>query len=411
MKKLQLLLAVALMAGVACWPFDDAQPLAEMTVRAQSGSVVLLRAGEAIEVTDDTAVQPGDLIRTLDGGVASLRLEGDRQATLTSPSLGRAELAVVATDVLESRTGSLLAKTEDPMKVRFGDVIAQSSAGTFRVDQRAGAARVGTFEGAARLTAPGEATVAVPRLHEAPASAGDVRDERPYRLDPSDPFDKTELAPIVELESRLQQLTAGFTPQLGNQRPTLAYFQVLADGTNVSPIRPYLGRQPAELLTAFTIAIHTDKPFGDAIEEAFDYRAQGGQWSVIAGIMRSRPQLVLADLSDMLVATGAVDGGEGDAAEFSVAAAEAADEGTTISDGGDPGDTGGSGSGGGTGGGSGGGTGGGGGSGGGGGGGGGGDDEEPPDCQSGIECDIQELIGDDPSPSPSSDPDRTALGL
>ncbi|MDQ4065816.1 MAG: hypothetical protein M3161_07195, partial [Actinomycetota bacterium] len=261
MKRLQLVLAVALMAGTACWPFDDEQPLAEMTVRAQSGSVVLLRAGEAIEVTDDTAVQIGDVIRTLAGGVASLRLEGERQATLTSTLGGRAELEVVDTDVLESRIGSLLAKAGDAMKVRFGDVVANSASGTFRIDQRAGAARVGTYEGVARITAPGEATTSVPRLHEAPASAGDVRDERPYRLDTNDPFDKTELASIVDLETRLQQLTAGFEAQLGNQRPTLAYFEVLADGRDVSAIRPYLRRPPQELLTAFTIAMHADDAF------------------------------------------------------------------------------------------------------------------------------------------------------
>ena len=402
MKKLHLLLAVALMAGVACWPFGDEQPLAEMTVRAQSGSVVLLRAGEVIEVTDDTPVQPGDVIRTNNGGVASLRLEGDRQATLRSTALGRAELGVVDTDVLESRTGSLLAKTKDPLRVRFGDVTAHSSDGVFRVDQRAGAARVGSFDGAARLTAPGEATVAVGRLYEAPASAGDIRNERPYRLDPSDPFDKQELASIVDLELELKQLTAGFGSQLSGQRPTVAYFQVLADGTNVSAIRRYLGRSPEDLLTAFTIAIHADKPFAQAIKKAFGLRAEGGQWSVIAGILRSRPQLLLADLSDMFVATGAVGGGEGDDATFSVAAAEAADEGTVISDGSDPGaggnepggndrdpggndpDPGG--------------------------GGGGGNEPPPDDCSSGIECDLQDLFDDDePSPSPSDLTNRNIL--
>ncbi|HEV3472420.1 MAG TPA: hypothetical protein VG408_04340, partial [Actinomycetota bacterium] len=189
-----------------------------------------------------------------------------------------------------------------------------------------------------------------------------------------------------------------FESQLGRQRPTLGYFEVLADH-NVAPMKPYLRRPPVELLTAFTIATNTDAhSFESAIQDAFDLRDDGGEWGVVAAILRSNPRLLLADLSDIIVATGAVADGGGETAEFTLAAAEAADQSGTISepppdqgdsiDNGDDGDDGDEG------------------------GGGKGDEdppEEPQECTSGPECDVQKaekeirdrLGGGDPDPSPS----------
>ena len=399
MKKLNILLIVSVVAGTACWPFGDDALLAEMTIRRQSGGVVtIVRGSQQIPVTnEDVPVQPGDVIRTTDDGVANLRLEGDRQAWIAQvgDSRGGTETRILGTDGLDGRSGTIVAAAIDPMRVRFGDVVAGGGDAIFRIDQYAGAARAASYDGTVRLTAPGEAAVEMDRLHEVQASAGDLRTARPYQLDPNDPFDRRELAAVITLQAELDVLGSALQSQLGRQRPSLDYFEVLAD-RNVDAMKPFLRRPPADLLTAFTIATNTDaSPFATAIKDAFALRDDGGEWGVVAAILRSNPRLLLADLNDIIVATGAVAGGQGDTAEFTLAAAEAADEGTTISepppdsDDGDNGDDGNNG-----------------------GNGGGGGDEEPPEepqeCTSGPECDVQKAekeirdrLGGDPSPSPS----------
>lgn len=396
MKKLNIFLILAVLAGTACWPFGGDQVLAEMTIRRSSegGVVTIVRGSEQIPVTDeDVALQNGDVIRTAKNGVANLRLEGDRQAWIAQVGDTRlgTETRVVGTDALEGRSGTIVAAAVEPMRVRFGDVVATGTESTFRVDQRAGAARAASYDGVVRLTAPGEAAVTMDRLREVQASAGDLRTERPYQLDPNDPFDRRELAAVITLQAELDVLGSALQSQLGKQRPTLGYFEVLAD-RSVASMKPYLRRPPSDLLTAFTIATNTDAhPFASAITEAFSLRDDGGEWGVVAAILRADPRLLLADLNDIIVATGAVAGGQGDTAEFSLAAAEAADQSTTISepppddsDPGDPGDPSNPGDG----------------------------DEDPEDppqeCTSGPECDVQKAekeirdrLGGDPDPSPS----------
>jgi len=383
MRKLTLLIVVSLFAGTACWPFDGESPLAEMTLRNVDGLVQILRGDEVIKVGDsDVAVEPGDIIETKRFGLANLRLEGDREAWISGATLERAEAMVVSPTELEGRTGTVVAHAEDAMTVRFGAVTATAEGATFRVDQRAGGARAASFEGQLRLRAPGEPTMNVDRLFEVGAAAGDLRDERPYQLNVDDPFDKRELARVVDLETELQQITFGFASQLTRQRPNLAYFRALGEGINVAPIKKYLRRPTVDLLTAFTIATNTNEyRFRKAINRAFNLHDAGGSWSVVAEILGSKPALLLADLNDIFVATGAVAGGGADDPEFTVAAAqEAADDTTPIEPppdddpSGNDDDDGGNGGGG----------------------------EEPRECTSGPECDVNEIRERIfPSPSPS----------
>jgi hypothetical protein len=399
MKKLSILLAVAMVAGTACWPFDGEEPLAEMSVRNEAGLVQIQRGDKVIKVGEsDVTVEPGDIIETEKFGRANLRLEGDRQVWISGATIDRAEARVVSPTSLEGRTGTVLAHAGDDMKVQFGSVVASAKDAAFRIDQRAGGARAASLNGTIRLTAPGEPTMQVDRLFEVPASAGDLRGDRPYQLNVDDPFDKKELARVVDLEIELRQRTAGFANQLRGQKPRLSYFRALGDGTRVDSIKRYLGRPTVDLLTAFTIAANTSEfEFGEAIRKSFRYHDDGGSWSVVAEILRSKPALVLADLSDIFVATGAVADGSAENAQFTVAAAEAADDGTTIApnddddnntnraddnnnDDDDDNNNGGGG-------------------------------EEPKECTSGPECDVNEIRDRIfPSPTPSELADGILLG-
>ena len=130
------------------------------------------------------------------------------------------------------------------------------------------------------------------------------------------------------------------------------------------------------------------------MNDAFEYRDQGGTWGVIASILRSSPRLLVADLTNIAVSTGAVAAGTGEDVQFTVAAAEAADSGginepidtdpgandpQPPDDGNDPGNGGndpGPGD----------------------------DDEEAEDCGGGPECDAEEIrdrLLPSPDPSPT----------
>jgi hypothetical protein len=336
MKRLVIPLTLCLFAGAACWPFDGEEALAAMSLRKEGGGKVqILRQGEQpIDVSDaDVPVEEGDIVRTFDGARAQVALEGDRVAwvggtTPVTKGAPEAQMQIIDTTSVETQTGTVMAEATDPMRIRFGDAVANARNSVFRVDRRAGSARVGAYTGKVHVTAPGEANVDLTRLHEAPAAASDLRPAQPYSLDPADPFDAERLASVIELEAKLGQLSAGFASQLGRQKPDLAYFKALAGGKDVSAVKPYLRRPAIDLLLGVTIALNTKAhPFDEALREAFSSRDDGGSWGVVAAILQSDPKLLLADLGDIIDASRVVAGGANDQAVFSVAAAQAAESG------------------------------------------------------------------------------------
>ncbi len=322
MKKLSLALAVATLAGTACWPFSDDAALAEMTVRRREGKVQVIRAGEIIEVKDVFTLEPRDVVETGNGSLADLRLEGTRRLVMTSET----NLRIKDSTAVEARTGSVLAETEDPLEAAFGNVVVQSSDAVMRIDQGIVTARAGVYRGRVALSAPGEDTLEIGPLYEAGVTANDLpRAPRPYRLEESDPWDRQWLEDVVELEEELTQLTQGLKSQLGGSKPTLAYFRELADGDDVGFMKRYLSKSPTALLVAFVIASHTDMPLEKAFRRAFSLFEAGAKWGVVAKILGADFNFLIADLEDIVLGTTAVAGGSGGRAAFTVAAAEAAE--------------------------------------------------------------------------------------
>lgn len=410
MKKISIPLVLCLFAGVACWPFDGDDALAAMTLRkVNDGRVQIQRGAERIAVGDeDVPVQPGDVVRTFDGALAQVALEGDRvawaggtkQLVAGAPS---AQMRIIDSMSVEAETGTVMAETEEPMEVSFGDAVATAEDAAFRVDRRSGSSRAASYTGTVRLSAPGEANLTLDRLMEVPATAGDLRAPQPYRLNPDDPFDRKRLETVIDLEAELGQLSAGFASQLGREKPDLAYFRALSGNKNVSVMRRYLKKPAIDLVLGFTVAQNARAMrFPEAVTRAFRYRDDGGSWGIVAAILRSQPRALLADLEDIIIGSRVVAGGTGNDAEFTVAAAQAAALGTApqpIEDGSGTTSTTDTSSG----------------DGGGGGGGGGTeepeDPEEPEECTSGPECDVQEVRDRIlPSPSPTGIVDGALSG-
>ncbi|HYP22085.1 MAG TPA: hypothetical protein VEV43_00765 [Actinomycetota bacterium] len=315
-------LVLVLFVGVAWWRFSDASVLEEMTVKKRAGIVTVLRGGETIEVGDSTSLKPRDVVQTHSSGEAVIRLEGDRLLTLAPDSKVRVRDA----RGVESQGGSLLADTSESLTVTFGGTRASTSSATIRIDRGISAARVGSYEGRVTLSAPGEERLVIGRLFQASPSVNFMPESAvPYDFNVADQWDRLHLDRVIALQEELDQLSAGLETQVEGERPGLDYFSALQDGADVSFLKPYLRRDPINLLVGFTIASHEDGPLGASFRRAFDLFDRGAEWSVAATIMGVKLEAVLADLED--IATVAVEAASGGDDSFTAAAAVLAEGG------------------------------------------------------------------------------------
>lgn len=289
-------LVLVLFVGVAWWRFSDASELAEMTVKRRAGVVTIFRAGESIDVGDSTSLKPDDVVQTHSAGEALVRLEGNRHLTLAPDS----KIRIRDERSVESQGGSVLAETSDSLAVTFGGGRATTSGATFRVDRGISAARVGSYSGRVTLSAPGEERLTLGSLFQASPSVSFMPQAPvPYDFEGSDEWDRLHLGEVIALQEELDQLSAGLETQIGRERPGLDYFAALEKNANVSFMKPYLKRDPLNLLIAFNIAVHDDAPLASAFRQAFSLYDRGAEWAVAAAIMKVRLQAVIADLEDI----------------------------------------------------------------------------------------------------------------
>ncbi len=395
MKKLTLFLAVALVGGLAC---TDDQALSDMELKVERGVVNVLRDGETIRVDGTLGLKPGDVVETKEDTLASFALEGgsdERRGQLQDSS----RVLIRSTTSLEAQDGELLVAAQEQTTVLADSVTASTAGGTFRIDRGFGTDRAAVYSGSIDVDAPGEPNLRLRELYQATIVAGDLPTQgRPYRLDEKDPWDNALLQEVVTLEQELEVLARGLGPQLRGQRPTLAYFSALVDGTKVGFMRSYLRRKPVDLLIGFTIARNAPQRLKPAFKRGFRLFDQGARWGVAAKIMEVEPRPVVAQLERLILGTGVVaSDGSGNRANFSVAAASGSDTsgstavastdgtsstGTSTGSQPPPDD---------------------------------GDNEpkpkkspeDPPEeCSSSTECTVNEILGQQPSPSPSPSSDE-----
>ncbi|MDQ3878747.1 MAG: hypothetical protein M3290_10440 [Actinomycetota bacterium] len=333
-RKIAIPVVLALFAGTACWPFSNGDQLAEMTLKRLSGHVRILRASDTISVSDKEPLQARDVVETLGHSSARLRLVGDRTVMLAPNS----QVRITTTHSIQvANTGSVLADISEPMQLTFSGIEAQASHAQVRIDQGSSSSRAASYSGAVRLFSPGQPRVTVPPLFQVASAASALRAAQPYRLNDNDPWDATYLKDVVSLDQSLTPLITGLQRQLGRSRPNLAYFQALAGNKDVSAVSHYLQRKTSDLLTAFEIALRAKSlPFKTALRRAFHLFDSGARWAVVAAIMRVQFHTLLASLQDVVLGTGAVAGGSGQAPAFTVAAANSARSGKTGSAAGPP---------------------------------------------------------------------------
>lgn len=327
MKKVVIAALVALMANTACWPFDSGQPLADMTIRREKGTVTVQRAAETLTVEDELAIEPGDVISTTPDSLAEFALKDDRIVLIGGQDASSVE--VVDESSLESLTGSLVASVKRPTEVMFGEITVKASESVFRID-KGYSTRTGVYSGEVRLSTLGEQDVVLGRLYESVAVRNSgLGNADPYSLAVQDPWDRVFAKEAVEMESQLGPLADGFKGQLQGERPGLNYFSVLgedlAGSSDVSFMRPFLKTPPVDLLLGFNVATQIDgMNLEKAFERAMELFEDGGSWGVIAAILHAKPRPLIAQIEKVIDATNAVaqNGQSGDA--FTLSAAEGA---------------------------------------------------------------------------------------
>jgi hypothetical protein len=327
MKKLALSLVAVVFASVAC----SADALADMELRALSGTVNVLRDGETINVQDTLELQAGDVVLTKANALAKFALAGGADAR-QGQLQGHSRMVVRSGSAVEAEEGRLLMQISEPTRAVVEGVTARASNAVFRIDRGFGSVRAGVYKGSIELDAPGQADLAVSTLYQATLVAGDLPNQtRPYRLDEKDAWDMALLQDVVNLEQELEVLARGLGSQLGRQRPGLDYFRALNDGGNVSFMNRYLNRKPADLLIGFTIARIADGSLDRTFKAAFNLRDQGARWGVAAKILDVQPRPIVAQLERLILGTNVIAAdGSGNTAEFTVATADASKTGASI---------------------------------------------------------------------------------
>ncbi|MDP9067230.1 MAG: hypothetical protein M3N53_02635 [Actinomycetota bacterium] len=327
MKKISLCLALLVLAGVAC---ADDRSLSDMELRLVSGIVNVIRDGETIAVENRLELEPGDVIVTEADSLARFALAGGPDVR-HGEMQGGGKVVVTSTTSVEAETGELLMQVADATRVTVDGVTGRASEAAFRVDRGFGSVRAAVYTGQLNLDAPGQTDVTLPTLFQATIVAGDLPTQtRPYRLDVKDPWDQSLLEDVVTLEEQLALLARGLGNQLGRERPSLGYFSALINGGNVDFMKPYLRREPADLLIGFTIARNADGSLRRGFQSAFGLFDQGARWGVAAKIMRVETQPVVAQLERIILGTGVVAAKGNGKAAFTVAAAAASETGGAV---------------------------------------------------------------------------------
>ncbi|HEX2051559.1 MAG TPA: hypothetical protein VHJ34_13150 [Actinomycetota bacterium] len=282
--------AVAVALGGYAWLDAESDRLDAMAVRrlGRGGRVEIVRHGDVVTVRDMAALATGDVVRTSGAARARVRLEGRRDAWLAPAS----EAVVAGGDELEVRSGGVLVRSDDPTTVAIGDVDVRPSMAVVRVDALDASARVASYRGDVALAAPGRPEVVLEPLFQVATAAGELAAARPYRLDPSDAWDRTRLAPVVELHERLTRVAD----------------RIAAAGARpAAPVASLRARRPADAAIAVALARTAAAPFGAALRRALDLRDSGGQWAVVAAIMDVGPRALVAELGGVVVAAGVAD--------------------------------------------------------------------------------------------------------
>jgi hypothetical protein len=294
------ILAVAVVALVAASCARSSDRADDLRVVPLAGDVHVLDGEDPIPVSEETSLDPGDVLGTGPGGraVVEVGLAGRIEVG------GNAQVVVDRTP--EVLRGSVLASAAPSgLAVRAGDAEVEASRAVFRVDSGLSVI-VAVYRGAASVLGSD-----LQALRQAVVVAGgDVpRGSQPLVVRPYHPWDIRLLGAAIDLGLDLVRLERGLGRALPRRGQEDAVVQALAGTIPRSAALEILGRvNAAEAVVAAEVskaaAVASEVTVAQVLTEVLDLKGEGAHWIVVAAQWRLPAGPLLAGLERLAGVVG-----------------------------------------------------------------------------------------------------------
>jgi hypothetical protein len=284
-------LCLAVVAAVAAAPLvacsDDGGARDEASLRVDGTAVVQRHDGSTDTVTRRTEVADGDRI-TVSKGTAQVDLGGGSVLELRSGIGGAQDTELLFGPVPTLQSGDLLATTEDDLSLSVDGSTIRVTAGSARANRGSGL-EVAAYTGDVHLDSAGqERDIPALREMQVPALGHPPEAPRPIEYRGSDPWDRRFLGDAIDLGTRLQALSDGYTQNLPSTTPrTPAFFKQvlpgLVDDVELTSSLIEADRPVGEtLIGAAIVDLGRRGSFVDRWHSVFDFRDAGAAWGIVA---------------------------------------------------------------------------------------------------------------------------------
>ncbi|MFN2642480.1 MAG: hypothetical protein ABR548_11430 [Actinomycetota bacterium] len=225
-------------------------------------------------------IAPGGSVRTSAGAAAALaRDDGARL------EVGPSSLIVVQTvRKVSLDLGRVLAATNDlTLTVSLAGIEAHGTRSTFRVD-RDFSERVGVYSGEV-LVIGDSSTVTVSPLQQVELTGGVLpRDTVPLIISPTDPWDRTQLADVLDLDRQLRGYGRAFVHDFGSKARDPEFYRGLAPSISAPALAASLSQtdDPADVLFGVLMAVHLKGDVAGVLGRLLGLRRAGATWGLLA---------------------------------------------------------------------------------------------------------------------------------
>jgi hypothetical protein len=284
-------LCLAVVAALTAAPLvacsDDGPSKGEASLRVAGTAVIEHHDGSKDTVTRRADVTEGDHI-TVSKGTARLDLGGGSLLELRAGVAGAEDTQLLFGAVPTLESGDLLATTEDDLSLSVDGSTVRVSAGSARTNRGSGL-EVAAYDADVHLDSAGqERDIPALREMQVPALGHPPETARPVEYRGSDPWDRRFLGDAIDLGTRLQALSQGYTQNLPAATPrTPAFLKGVLPGlvddveltSNLIDVDRPLGET---LIGAAIVDLGRRGSFVDRWHSVFDFRDAGAAWGIVA---------------------------------------------------------------------------------------------------------------------------------
>lgn len=278
-------IGIVLVPIAAC--SDDEPKQGEADLELDGSAVVERQDGDEVTLDGDDTLRVGDQI-TLQEGDAVLRLPGGTVFELRAGRDGEDSTALVMGPKPVLEAGELLVITKDEIELDIAGTDVLVEDGAARLGRGVGMS-AGSYSAAIHLDSAGEQRdVAALRQMQVATLGQPPATPSPLTYRTSDPWDRRFLGDAIDLGSRLEALSSGFTQSLRSDQGSTAEFFVgvlpgLRDEAEFTASILDPDRDAGETLVGAAIAELGERgTFAQRWASVFGFRDAGAEWGLVA---------------------------------------------------------------------------------------------------------------------------------